>query len=78
MTVPPDVSDDIEARSAGSARGFGSVRVQAQIGTTSWATSVFPDSERGAYVLPVKKAVRIGEAIDPGDQVMVELRLLEG
>jgi hypothetical protein len=73
--LPADVSDDIDARTTGWARGFGSVRVLARIGTTSWSTSVFPDSKRKAYVLPVKKAVRVGEAIDAGDRVEVELRL---
>jgi hypothetical protein len=37
--------------------GFGSVRVRAQIGDTEQMTSVFPDSKRQVYVLPVKKPV---------------------
>ncbi len=40
--------------------GFGSIRVTARIGETAWATSVFPDKASGGWVLPVKKAVRVG------------------
>ena len=58
-------------------RGFGSVRVRATVGETSWTTSVFPDSESGRYVLPVKKAVRSAGDVDEGDTVDVILEVLE-
>lgn len=54
---------------AGPPRGFGSVRVEATVGGTTWRTSVFPDSRGGSYVLPVKRAVREAEDLDDGDQV---------
>ena len=78
VTVPAGVSDDIESRAAGRRRGFGSVRVEATIGDTTWATSVFPDAKRRAYVLPVKKDVRSQEGIADGDRVQVRLALVEG
>jgi len=56
----------------GTARGFGSLRVTATIGQTSWQTSVFPSRETG-WMLPVKAAVRKAEGLDEGDEV--ELRL---
>lgn len=77
VTVPDDVSDDIEARSADTNRGFGSVRVRVTVGATTWATSVFPDSKRKAYVLPVKKAVRTAERLDDGDAVPIRLELID-
>ena len=58
-------------------RGFGSVRVRATVGATTWTTSVFPDSTRGAYVLPVKKSVRRAEDLDEGDPADVVLEVLE-
>jgi hypothetical protein len=78
LTVPAAVSADIDARSAGRRKGFGSVRVQATIGSTTWATSVFPDAKRSAYLLPVKKEVRATEGIGEGDRVRVALDLIEG
>ncbi|HUG86856.1 MAG TPA: DUF1905 domain-containing protein, partial [Euzebya sp.] len=77
MTVPDDVSDDIEARAADQPRGFGSVRVRVTVGATTWSTSVFPDAKRRAYVLPVKKQVRRTEGIEAGDQVAVTLEVVD-
>lgn len=77
LTVPEDVSDDIEERTSHLQRGFGSVRVRVRIGATTWSTSVFPDSKRGAYILPVKKDVRRAEGIDDGTAVDVALDLVD-
>jgi hypothetical protein len=77
LTVPEDVSDDIEARTTGQARGFGSVRVRVTIGDTTWATSVFPDTKRQAYILPVKKDVRRTEGLETGSRVTVALELID-
>ena len=75
VTLPGDVSDDVRALS-GARRGFGSVRVRVTVGSTSWLTSVFPDSTRGAYVLPVKKDVRKREQLELGEPVPVQLALV--
>lgn len=76
LCVPADVSDEIRWE-AGEARGFGSVRVEATIGRTRWATSVFPSTAHaGCFVLPVKKAVRAAEGLDDGDSVEVSLSTL--
>ena len=50
--------------------------MRATIGSTTWQTSVFPDSKTGCYVLPVKKSVRQAEDIDDDDPVDVALELL--
>ena len=76
ITVPPDLSDDIEEQ-AGERRGFGSVPVEVTIGSSTWTTSLFPDSKRGAYLLPVKKQVRTREGIEAGDVVTVGLVVRE-
>ena len=76
VTVPPPESALIRERPR-PPRGFGSVRVRATIGSTTWSTSVFPDSTRGAYVLPVKKAVRRAEDLEEGDDAAVLLEVLE-
>lgn len=75
VTVPVSISDEI-AESVTAKAGFGSVRVRARIGGTAWETSVFPDSRRGAYILPVKKAVRRAESVEVGDEVRVDLKVL--
>ncbi len=57
-------------------RGFGGVRVEATIGASTWRTSVFPQSD-GAYVLPLKRAVRESEGIVPDGIVLVHLSVID-
>lgn len=76
ITVPEHESDEIEAAAARQPRGFGSVRVQVTIGATTWSTSLFPDTKRQAYLLPVKKDVRRREGITAGSDVCVALTVL--
>jgi Domain of unknown function (DUF1905) len=69
ITLPAGISADIKGLTAGPRRGFGSVRVAVTVGATSWRTSIFPSREAGAYVLPVKRSVRLAEGLDVGDEV---------
>ncbi|MFB9928527.1 DUF1905 domain-containing protein [Amycolatopsis halotolerans] len=75
VSLPGDVSDEIREL-GGPRRGFGSMRVLVRVGATTWRTSIFPDSERG-YVLPVKRAVRKAESLDPGDIAQVTVTVLD-
>jgi hypothetical protein len=72
--LPLDLADEI--RSQVEHVGFGSVRVTAAIGSTTWTTSVFPDKGSGSYVLPVKAAVRKAEHLDDGDPVTIHVAVL--
>jgi hypothetical protein len=78
VTLPEDLSDEIDAMVQGRpARGFGSVRVEATVGSTTWRTSIFPDTARGSFVLPLKKAVRQAEGLADGDLATVALEVLD-
>lgn len=76
VTLTPEAAALVRERPR-PPRGFGSVRVRATIGDSSWETSVFPDSTSGSYLLPVKKEVRSAEGVDEGDPVEVRLAILE-
>ena len=73
VTLPADLADEIGARFAH--RPFGSVGVRARIGGTRWETSLFADTRRASYLLPVKADVRRRERIDDGDVVTVGLEI---
>lgn len=60
----------------GTQRGFGSVKVMAQVGGTRWRTSVFPQNEKSEWVLLVSKKVMRAEDLAEGDPVPLELELL--
>ncbi|GIF21378.1 hypothetical protein BJ973_005174 [Actinoplanes tereljensis] len=76
VSLPVDASDEIRDLTGDQRRGFGAVRVEARIGTSIWRTSVFPDAKEGAYVLPIKKAVRKAQKIEAGDTTRVAVEIL--
>ena len=76
VTLPEEYAEDIREVPR-MPRGFGAVRVRVAVGGSRWSTSVFPDSKQGSYVLPVKKAVRTAEQLAEGDDVTVELEVLD-
>lgn len=54
--------------------GFGSLKVTARIGETTFRTSLFPSKEMG-WLLPVKASVRRAEGLGEGDEVAVTLEV---
>ena len=77
VTVPEDVSDEVDEAVGDLTGGFGSVRVEVTVGRTVWRTSLFPSSEAGAFVLPVKKAVRVAEGLADDAVAEVTIRLID-
>ena len=75
VSLPAEASAEIRERVDPTPRGFGSVPVRVTVGGSTWATSIFPDRERGSYSLPVKKAVRRAEGLAEGDVATVTVEL---
>lgn len=73
VTLPKAISQEIRVLSFDKKVAWGSVRVSVTIGSTSWKTSIFPDTKAGAYLLPIKADVRKKERITAGDTVTVKL-----
>ena len=67
VTLPRKLSAQIKKDFGGGRPGFGSVKVRVTLGKTSWSTSLFPDTKLGAYVLPLKAAVRKKEGVAAGE-----------
>lgn len=57
----------------GRARGFGSIKVMARIGDTSWKTSVFPQNKQSEWVLLVSRKIMRAENLAPSDEFTVEV-----
>ena len=76
VTVPQEVADEIEDVVV-ERRGFGSLKVRATVGATTWSTSIFPSKEIGSFILPLKKSVRTAEDLADGDTCSVMLVLAE-
>lgn len=72
VTLPAEVADDIDAM-VGERAGFGSIPVEVTVGESTWKTSIFPAKETASFVLPVKKAIRRHENLEPDSPVTVRL-----
>ncbi len=75
ISLPQDLTAGIKTLRGPTTRGWGSVRVTATVGGSSWSTSIFPSAQSGAFLLPVKAAVRKAERIGAGDKVAVAVEL---
>ena len=75
VTLPAILSARIRTLTTGLRKPFGSFRVKALIGLTSWETSLFADQKREAFLLPVKADVRRKEKITIGDTIEVTVTL---
>jgi hypothetical protein len=74
ITLPASVSREIRLVDAGPRRvGFGALRVEATIGSSTWKTSIFPSSALNAYLLPVKAAVRKVEKMVEGKSFALQI-----
>ena len=71
VTVPDDLSDALKTVSRSVTYGWGMIPVQVRLGQSRWTTSLFP--KNGAYLLPLKVAIRRAENLNEGDVVTVRL-----
>jgi hypothetical protein len=76
VTLPADISEDIKLFASGLPRkGFGSVKVTAEVSGVKWDTSIFPDTRLRAYLLPIKKTVRNKASISAGDKCIFKIQI---
>lgn len=70
VTLPKGPAKEIRMLLGGATgRGWGSVRVSATIGSTTWQTSIFPDKKAGSFLFPIKAEVRKAEGIEAGETI---------
>ena len=74
VTLPAELTDSLKTMGRRS-KGWGSMRVKATIGETSWRTSLFPDSRSSAFLLPLKADVRRRANIRAGDWLALSVEL---
>ena len=67
VSLPKELSDELDVLFADLKRGFGSLKVRVTLAEISWETSIFPSKERGTYMLPLKAAVRKKTGLSVGD-----------
>lgn len=76
VTLPFKEADSIKQLFGKTRKGWGSLRVRVKIGSSTWETSIFPDTKSKSYLLPLKAAVRKKEQLSAGSAVHVDLEIL--
>lgn len=71
VVVPPDEAQWLQDISQDVTYGWGMIPVTVRVGATVFTTSLWP--RKGAFVVPLKDAVRAAEDVEPGDVVTVSL-----
>ena len=73
VSVPPEQAEVIADVAADVTYGWGMIPVAGRVGATRFTTSLWPKD--GAYVIPLKDAVRRAEHVGLGDMVTVHLHI---
>jgi Domain of unknown function (DUF1905) len=73
ISLPPQEGKEVKEKYGAHAKGWGSLKVSATIGKTTWETSIFPDKKSASYLLPLKASVRKAEGIQDGAVVTCTL-----
>jgi hypothetical protein len=74
VTLPTDIARAMQSQ--GTKRGWGSIKVRATIGDTTWDSSLFPDKASNSYLLPIKKQVRASEKLLVDTEIPLTITLI--
>ena len=71
IQTPPDVTAEIKVIAAAKTYGWGVLHTYVTINTTQWKTALIPKD--GAYLVPIKNAIRLPEKLELGQRIDVTL-----
>lgn len=77
VTLPQPLGKEIRDVHGIQRRGFGSIRVLVRMDELLWSTSIFPDTQSGSYLLPLKKEIRRKAGLHEGQKVNMSLEIAE-
>ncbi|MFN3188325.1 MAG: DUF1905 domain-containing protein [Candidatus Paceibacteria bacterium] len=76
VTLPTKVGGKIYDKYKALQGGFGSLKVEVELGRSVWQTSIFRDRSAKSYILFIKASVRKKECIGEGDNITLTLSVL--
>ena len=75
VALPADLSAQIRTLAGAMMNAFGSLRVKVNIEDATWKTSLFYDTKRNAFLLPVKADVRRKAKIAANAEIDVSVEI---
>lgn len=73
FSLPISISKEIRSNHKWQEKGWGRLKVEASIKNNSWKTSVWFDSKRNIYLLPVKWIIRNNENLKENDSAQIKI-----
>ena len=71
VSLPADMSTEIRENLKWQEEGWGRLKITAEIGSSQWKTSIWFDTKRNTYLLPLKADIRRKEKIEIGNNIDV-------
>ena len=63
VSLPQDLAQEIRSHSKSLEEGWGRMKVTAEIGSSTWKTSIWFDTKLQTYLLPVNAQIRKHESL---------------
>lgn len=73
VSLPQELSEEIHSGYPKLTGGFGSIPVEVTVRTSTWKTSIFPESKMKNYILPIKASIRKEVNIEEGDTIPLHI-----
>lgn len=73
VTLPRRLSLQLRLMMFSEEEGWGRLGVRAEVGGSKWKTAIWYDTKARAYLLPIKKSVRVREGIEAGSRCLITL-----
>lgn len=73
VTLPKKQAKAIKSLFKEKTRPWGSLKVDVEVGETAWSTSIFADTKRDSFLLPIKAPIRKKEGIAANKSINVKL-----
>jgi len=69
--LPKDMSKEIRSNFGGLEEGWGRMKITAKVNSTEWKTSIWFDTKKDTYMLPLKAEIRKKEKIVLDENVKI-------
>ncbi len=73
VAMPVEVSAEIRAHTGWAEEGWGRLKATVRVGQSTWGTSVWFDTQRKTYLVPIKAEIRRKEGIAWDAPVEIEV-----
>lgn len=71
ITIPKEISDEIRENLQWQEEGWGRMKASAIIKEQQWNTSIWFDTKKSSYLLPVKADIRNQLSLVEGDELTI-------